>query len=52
LLVKEVKVVIKKGEKEGILTIEAWGRSPTPLKVRLDDLRSRKLRNQDGWLPE
>ena len=52
LLVREVQVLIRKGEKEGRLNIEAWGRSPTPLDVRVADFRSRKLRNQDGWLPE
>ncbi|HEV3116211.1 MAG TPA: recombinase family protein [Gemmataceae bacterium] len=52
LLVKEVQVLVHKGEKEGQLNIEAWGRSPTPLDVQVADFRSRKLRNQDGWLPE
>ena len=52
LLVKEVHVLVHKGEKEGQLNIEAWGRSPTPLDVQVADFRSRKLRNQDGWLPE
>jgi hypothetical protein len=52
LLVREAQVLIRKGEKEGRLNIEAWGRSPTPLDVRVADFRSRKLRNQDGWLPE
>jgi site-specific DNA recombinase len=52
LLVREVRVLIRKGEKAGRLDIEAWGRSPTPLEVKVADFRSRKLRNQDGWLPE
>lgn len=51
LLIKEIELDFKKKEKEGQLKIEAWGRSPTPLFVRLSDFRSRKLRNQDVWLP-
>lgn len=52
LLMREVQVLVRKGEKEGQLNIEAWGRSPTPLKVRLSDFRSKKLRSQDGRLPD
>jgi site-specific DNA recombinase len=52
LLVREVGVRIRKREKEGQIHVEAWGRSPTPLTVRVADFRSRKLRNQDGWLPK
>jgi site-specific DNA recombinase len=52
LLVKEVQVLVRKGEMEGRLNIEAWGRRPTPLDVQVADFRSRKLRNQDGRLPD
>lgn len=51
LLIKEIELDFKKKEKEGQLKIEAWGRSPTPLSVRLSDFRSKKLRNQDARLP-
>lgn len=51
LLVREIELKFRKKEKEGELKIEAWGRSPTPLCVRLSDFRSKKLRNQDARLP-
>jgi site-specific DNA recombinase len=52
LLVKEVQVRVRKGQRQGRLSVEAWGRSPAPLAVQVADFRSRKLRNQDGRLPE
>ena len=42
LLVKEVSIRVQKGETEGQINIEAWGRSPTPLDVQVADFRSRK----------
>lgn len=52
LLVRQVELLFRRGEKTGQIKIEAWGRSPTPLTVRLHDFRERKLRNQDVWLPD
>jgi site-specific DNA recombinase len=49
LLVREAKMRFKKKEEDGTMQIEAWGRSPTPLKIRLHDFRNGKLRNQDVW---
>lgn len=51
LLVKEIELRFKKGEKQGEMKIQAWGRRPTPLSVELRDYRSAKLRNQDGRHP-
>ena len=51
LLVKEIELHFKKGEKQGEMRIQAWGRRPTPLTVELRDYRSAKLRNQDGRYP-
>jgi hypothetical protein len=48
---RAVSVSVRKRQKEDRITIEAWGRSPTPLKVRVGDLRDRKLRNQKGSSP-
>lgn len=49
LLVREAKLCFRKKEQDGSMQIEAWGRSPTPLKIRLHDFRDGKLRNQDVW---
>ena len=51
LLVKEIELNFKKGDKQGEMKIQAWGRRPTPLSVELRDYRSSKLRNQDGRYP-
>jgi len=51
LLVKEIELNFKKGEKQGEMKIQAWGRRPTPLTVKLRDYRSAKLRNHDGRYP-
>ena len=51
LLVKEIRLRFKKGEKQGKMAVEAWGRRPKPLSVELSDYRSAKLRNQDGRYP-
>jgi len=51
LLVKEIELHFKKGEKQGETKIEAWGRRPTPLSVELRDYGSVKLRNQDEKYP-
>ena len=48
LLVKEIELRFRKGEKQGEMRIEAWGRRPTPLSVELRDYRSAKLRNHNG----
>jgi site-specific DNA recombinase len=53
LLVKQVEMHFEKGKCEGAIKIEAWGRSPKPLHIRLRDFREgRKLRNQVGRLPD
>ncbi len=53
LLVKQVEMHFEKGNREGEMKIEAWGRSPKPLQVRIRDFRSdRKLRNQVERLPD
>jgi site-specific DNA recombinase len=52
LLVRQVELFFRRGEGAGQIKIEAWGRSPTPISVRLHDFRERKLRNQDVWLGE
>lgn len=52
LLVKEIQLNFEKGQKQGEMKIQAWGRRPTPLSVELRDYRSAKLRNQDGRHPE
>lgn len=51
LLVKEIQLNFEKGQKQGEMKIQAWGRRPTPLSVELRDYRSSKLRNQDGRHP-
>jgi len=52
LLIKQVSLHFEKRKKEGEIKIEAWGRRPTPLRISLEKARNRKLRNQDGRLPE
>ena len=49
LLVREAKMCFRKKGQDGTMHIEAWGRSPTPLNIRLRDFREGKLRNQDVW---
>ena len=51
LLVKEIQLNFEKGQKQGEMKIQAWGRRPTPLSVELRDYRSAKLRNQNGRHP-
>ncbi len=52
LLVKEIELHFEKGQKQGEMRIEAWGRHPTPVSVELGKYRSaKKLRNQDGRYP-
>ncbi len=51
LLVKQIELNFEKGQSEGELKIQAWGRRPTPLSVELRDYRSSELRNQDGRYP-
>ena len=52
LLLKQITLTFKKKEKEGEIKIEAWGRSPKPLKISLEKRKSKKLRNQDVRHPE
>ena len=51
LLVKQITLSFKKKEPSGEIQIEAWGRSPTPLNLAINQSRDKKLRNQDGRLP-
>ena len=52
LLLKQITLTFKKKEKEGEITIEAWGRSPKPLRISLEKRKSKKLRNQDVRYPQ
>ena len=51
LMIQEIRVRFVKKAKEGEFKIKAWGRSPKPLKARLDAIK-KKLRNQDVWHPQ
>ena len=51
LMIQEIRIRFVKKAKEGEFKIKAWGRSPKPLKARLDAIK-KKLRNQDVWHPE
>ena len=50
LMIQEIRIRFVKKAKEGEFKIKAWGRSPKPLKARLDAIK-KKLRNQDVWHP-
>ena len=50
LMIQEIRIRYVKKAKEGEFKIKAWGRSPKPLKTRLDAIK-KKLRNQDVWHP-
>ena len=50
LMIQEIRIRYVKKAKEGEFKINAWGRSPKPLKTRLDAIK-KKLRNQDVWHP-
>jgi hypothetical protein len=52
LLIKEIRVRIKKGKKEGGMLPEVWGRHSQPLKRKFRNSRGGKLRNQDGLIQE
>ena len=51
LLIKEIELRFVKGEDQGEMRVQAWGRCPTPLAVELRNHREGKLRNHDARYP-